>query len=137
MGRSYQIMKDSALRETGARWRKAIMTFEVLRVVAPYAAVGALLGAVGWVLHRAWVAVTRHPAHPGHLSMPVHAAHTVGAMPGWLWIGMGAVTLVLLWLFRPGRLITPSGRRMRAVQTVTVVFLFAGMIGVGLSQMTG
>lgn len=136
MGRRYNIMRDEAIAAKGRDWRNLIMTIEVVRVIGPWVLLGALLGAVGWAAHHLWVSVTSHAPHPHTATLPVAAAHAFAAMPGWLWIAAAVLAAVAVWLFRPGRVVTPSGNRMRVVQVCAIVIVFAGLFGVGLSMAT-
>lgn len=138
MGRNYGLMRDQAFRRKGEDWANLIVGFEVAKRVLPVVAVGALLGVVGYYARVAWLAMVSFGApDTSDVPEPVGApAIDFGAVPGWLWIAAAVLFLVCVWLFRPGRIVTPSGRRMRVVQVALIVFAFAGMVGYGLSVLT-
>jgi hypothetical protein len=134
MGHRYDIMRDAALREKGRDWRNLIMWLEAIRIGGPWVAGAAVLGALGWAVHRLWTWVAAPHAHDATLG--VAAAHVFGAVPVWLWVAAGMVAALLVWLFRPGRIVTPSQSRMRVVGVCAIVIVFAGLFGLGLSVAT-
>lgn len=138
MGRKYDLMRDQAFRRKGEDWANVIITFEVAKRVLPVVAVGALLGALGALARKAWLAMASFGTpDTSAVPDPVRApAVDVGAVPGWLWIAAAGLFVVCVWLFRPGRIVTPSGRRMRLAQVALIVLAFAGVVGYGLSAVT-
>lgn len=138
MGRNYGLMRDQAFRRKGEDWANLIVTFEVAKRVLPVVAVGALLGVVGYYARMAWLAMVSFGA-PDTSDVPdpvTSPAIDLGSVPGWLWVAAAGLFLACVWLFRPGRIVTPSGRRMRVVQVALIVIAFAGVVGYGLSAVT-
>lgn len=127
MSDKWDRMVEAALDAKGREWRNGILAIEAARRVAPVAGIAALLGGLAFLLHWVWVRATSVLAG-------MSAPHAVGAMPGWLWLALGAIAVTGMWLFRPGRLVLNPGMRM--VQASALLILFAGILGLGLSTIT-
>jgi hypothetical protein len=127
MGYKWDRMVDAALDAKGREWRNGILAAVAVRKAAPFIGVSLLLGGLGYLAHWAWVRAT---AVLTGATMP----QTVGAMPGWLWLTLGAIVAAMFWLFRPGRLVIRP--QARIVQASVLLILFAGVLGFGLSTIT-
>lgn len=127
MGYKWDRMVDAALDAKGREWRNGILAAVAVRKVAPFIGVSLLLGGLGYLVHWAWV---HAPAVLSRATMP----QAVGAMPGWLWLALGAIVAAMFWLFRPGRLVISP--QTRIVQASLLLILFAGILGFGLSTIT-
>jgi hypothetical protein len=142
MNRSWQLMRDEALMAKGRDWRNAIVTAIVLRKVLPVALVAALLGGLGYLARLVWVSLTSTvtgPAAPTEaaVAVPVDGPTAWGAVPWWLWALAATLTVVLGWLFRPGRITTRSDRRLRLVPLSALALTLLGICGVVLAASTG
>lgn len=134
MGRSWQIMRDSALDAKGRDWRNIIITLMVVRRALPFVVAAAMLGALGLAARWAWIAVTSidvSPAPATDVAAPVATGAELSAVPGWVWVAAAALFLLTVWLFRPGRIVLRP--RLRTVQVFAVVIAFAGLLGVAMS----
>lgn len=137
MGRRTQLMLDEAYAATGRRYARLIVAAHWVLRALPWAAAALVLGGLGWLARWAWLRLTA----PDAVSLPVAApavhADPVGAVPLWLWLCGGMLLAVLLWLSRPGQVVTPSLRRARLLPACGLLLVAAGMVGVGLSALSG
>jgi hypothetical protein len=128
MGRAYQTMLKSALEAKGREWRNWIVAFEIARHGAPYAAVAAVLGGLGFAAWWVWAKVTSAVGDAPHLGA------VLALVPAWLWLALIALAAAAFWLYRPGRIVLNS--RLRVVQVGALFIVAAGVLGVGLSAVT-
>lgn len=137
MGRRYDTMRHAAFEAKGREWSNVIVTWEAIRMAAPYVAGAALLGTLGWLGYAGWHALTGGAAHTDDAAVPVATTVSVGAVPGWLWITAVALAGTAVALFRPGRIMTGRERQRRWVYLAAIVIALAGLAGLGLSMATG
>lgn len=136
MGRSYDIMRDAAFVETGRKWRRAIIAWEVTKVAAPWVAGAVILGTLGYGAYWVWAAwlVPAFTPDPAAVDAPAVTTSALGAVPGWLWFAALALVGAAFWLFRPGRVVYRP--QLRIVQAACLLIVAAGVAGAGLFGIT-
>ena len=136
MGRRYDVMRHAAFHKKGEDWRNLIIGWEITRAVAPWVFAALMLGGLGFALYTAWGAITGTP-DTDDATIPVTAAHTVGAVPGWLWFAAVVAALAVFGLWRPGRIVVGNARPARVAITVVIVLAMVGLFAVTLGMTTG
>lgn len=116
-----EIIRQSALSAHGAAHHRRIVRTLLLVRALPFLALGALIGGVGYALHRAWTAIDLPEAEaPGQV---------IAAVPLLLWLALAVAAVGGVWVRARGRVLPPGTRVVRAA---AVVITLAALIGLWL-----